>query len=372
MERPLYRKTWAEIDLSAIEHNIIQVKNKLPDKCKLFAVVKADGYGHGAIKVAQRALQAGADYLAVSLLEEALELRAEDIDAPILVFGHVHPENVEIAAKHHITLTAFQREWLNEVNQRATSTPLHIHLKLDTGMGRVGIQTDTELKQFIYELNQSNCIKLTGVYTHFATADELNTSYFSYQQNRFKQMLKFIKLLHDQKVMIHWANSATAIRMPEQTYDAIRFGISMYGLYPSQASHYSSIQLREAFSLHSELIHVKKVYKGQKISYGGTYEAEQNEWIGTIPIGYADGWNRKLQDFYVLINGEQQRIVGRICMDQLMVRLHQPYPLGSKVTLIGKQGSEAITVDDIADYIDTINYEIPGMFSSRIPRIYRQ
>lgn len=367
-----YRETWAEIDLDAIQYNIQQMISIIPKECNMFAVVKANGYGHGAVRVATKALHAGADFLAVALLEEAIELREANIQAPILVFGYVSPGYASVAAKYNITLTVFHRKWLQQIDDRALSSKLHIHLKLDTGMGRIGLQSKNEIKQFLNELNNKNCIKLTGVYTHFSTADNLKMPYFSEQMEKFQVLLKYFQSVWPKRIMVHWANSATSLRQPDDVFDAIRFGVSMYGLYPSKSiQQVNTIKLKQAFSLHSRLIHVKKVQKGNSISYGATYNLNQDEWIGTIPIGYADGWNRRLQGFDVLINGERQKIVGRICMDQMMVKLNHRYDLGTKVTLIGKQELEEITVDEVATYLDTINYEIPCMISNRVPRIYK-
>lgn len=369
----LYRETWAEIDLDAIEHNIKQMKKQLPRESKMFAVVKANGYGHGAVNVATVALQAGTEFLAVALLEEAIELREAGITAPILVFGYVHPKHAHIAAEHNITLTVFQTKWIQEVDENTLSQDLRVHFKWDTGMGRIGIHSKNDIKMFINELNRKNSIKLTGVYTHFATADDLKLTNFNAQKEMFNQWLAYFKTLWTADILIHWANSAATIRQPDDVFDAVRFGISMYGLYPSPSIRkLNSIQLKQAFSLHSRLIHVKKVKHGASISYGATYHTEQDEWIGTIPLGYADGWNRKLQGFHVLINGKRQKIVGRICMDQLMVKLDEPYDPGTKVTLIGKQDEEEITVDDVADYLETINYEIPCMITNRVPRIIKE
>lgn len=368
MER--YRETWAEVDLGAIQHNVKAIKQQLPPETKMFAVVKANGYGHGAIHTANAALIAGADFLAVALLEEALELRKAGITSPILVFGYVHPRYAYIAAKHQITLTVFQREWLQEVNEQTFQKKLHLHFKWDTGMGRIGIRSKKDIKLFLDELNSKRNIKLTGVYTHFATADHLYSTNFTTQKELFNDWLTYFKSLYQEKLMVHWANSAASIRNPNDVFDAIRFGISLYGLYPSsQIQKADMISLKPALSLHSRLIHVKKVKQGNPISYGATYYTEKDEWIGTIPIGYADGWSRKLQGFDVLVDGKRQKIVGRICMDQLMITLDQNYDIGTKVTLIGKQGTEEITATEVADYLGTINYEIPCMLTSRIPRV---
>lgn len=373
MTNKIYRDTWAEINLGAIEYNIKQMERSLPHNSNIIAVVKADAYGHGSVQVAKQAILAGAKALAVALLEEALVLREASITAPILVLGWVPPKAAQVASEHDITLTFFQIDWLREVNTFTFNRDLKLHMKWDTGMGRVGIRTEAELKQIVDALNDNPSIYLTGVYTHFSTADEADLTYFYEQKDRFEKLLTIFKQLWPQVVNIHIGNSAAALRLPKEMYDYIRFGISMYGLYPSKAvKEEKRIDLKPAFSLHSKLIHVKRIAAGETISYGATYKAKENEWIGTVPIGYGDGWLRKLQGMSVLVNGERQQIVGRICMDQMMIRLDKEYSIGTRVTLIGEQQHARIEMDEVADYIDTISYEIPCTINRRVPRVYNE
>ncbi|WP_101933373.1 alanine racemase [Virgibacillus dokdonensis] len=369
----IHRNTWIEIELDAIAYNIKQIQKKLPKETKVMAVVKANGYGHGSVQIAKQALQAGSDYLAVALLEEAIKLREVSIKAPILVLGWVPPESAIVAARYGITLTVFQQEWLEQIKGYTFSPPLHLHLKVDTGMGRIGIRTEQELKDISQALNENNSIYLTGVFTHFSTADESESTYFDEQRTRFKNTLSQLKELRMEKINVHIGNSASAIRLPEAMYDFVRFGISMYGLYPSQEIKVKGeIELKQAFSLHSRLVHVKKINPGDCVSYGCTYQAEAEEWIGTLPIGYGDGWLRKMQGFSVLVDGKRMPIVGRICMDQTMIKLDQAYPIGTKVTLIGCQNDACISMDEVSNYAETINYEIPCILNDRIPRIYKE
>ena len=360
IDRTLYRETWAEIDLSAIEHNIGQVKQILPSHSEVMAVVKANGYGHGAVEVAQTALTAGATFLAVALLEEAIALREAGITAPVLVLGRVSPEQALVAAENDITLMFFQKEWIKEVNQLPLTSDLKLHLKLDTGFGRLGIRADEEINHILEELNQNKHIHLTGVYTHFATAAEEDTTCFKKQLSRFDHFLDVLKNKWEKPLAVHIGNSAASIRFPHLMHDYIRFGVSLYGLYPSEVTKEdTSIDLKQAFSLHSRLAHVKKISKGESVGYGITYTTEKEEWIGTFPIGIS-----------VLVDGKRCPIVGRVCMDQTMVLLDKNYPIGTKVTLIGNQGNETISMEEVANYIETINYEIPCMITSRVPRIY--
>ncbi|WP_208586055.1 alanine racemase [Gracilibacillus suaedae] len=373
MEEKFYRDSWVEVNLDHIIYNIQQLKNKLADKTQIYAVVKANAYGHGDIEVANAALKGGATRLAVAILDEALRLRQGGITAPILVMGWIRPEDAEIAAKHNITVTCYQKEWLEEVQKLTLPKPLTVHLKWDTGMGRIGIRTEQELLEIIPLLQHEN-IYLEAIFTHFATADEAKLAHFEKQLTQFDKLWNIFQNNWTQhKVMVHTGNSAASMRFPEKMVDFVRFGISMYGLYPSPVVKTEKpIDLKSALSLHSRLIHVKKVDKGTPISYGATYLAEEQEWIGTVPLGYADGIRRALQGAEVLVGGERCTIVGRVCMDQLMVRLTKPAKVGDKVTLIGSQGAERIEMDEWAARLDTINYEIACMISDRVPRVYSQ
>ena len=368
-----YRGTWAEVDLGAIEQNIKSYQRYVSDDVAVMAVVKANGYGHGAVAVAEKALKAGVEYLAVAILDEAIALREAGIEAPILVLGWVPPIYAKIAATNNITLTVFQEKWLEEASIVLDDMLLNIHLKIDTGMGRLGIKNEKEAKHLIDSLALSPSFQIEGVYTHFATADEPENSFMEDQIERFETMVSYLKQYGLQPRWIHLGNSAGAIRSPKRVGNLIRLGIAMYGLSPSQEmKSIQPFELKPSFCLYSQLVHVKEMKEGEPISYGSTYRSSEGEWIGTIPIGYADGWIRKLSEAYVLVNGERAPIVGRICMDQLMVRLPSKVEVGTKVTLIGKEGSEEITIDDIAERLDTINYEIPCMIGPRVPRLFHE
>ncbi|MEH7117967.1 alanine racemase [Neobacillus vireti] len=366
-----YRDTWAEVDLDCITENVSSVKKHLPEHVEIFAVVKANAYGHGDVQVAKTALMAGAKYLAVAIMDEALALRQKGIEAPILVLGMTRPENVPIAAKHHITLTVFQKEWLQEAQKHlAVDDRVSLHIKVDTGMGRLGVRTPEELSAVEQLILAEKRFNFEGIFTHFATADELDNRYFQKQLGLFQALLK---VLTRKPKYIHSSNSAAAIRFPNAYFNAVRLGIAMYGLTPSlQMEKEIPFPLREAFSLQTRLVHVKQVKKGDKTSYGATYESKEDEWIGTIPVGYADGWIRKLQGQEVLVDGTRSPIVGRICMDQCMIRLPHYLPIGTTVTLIGRQGKQYISVNEIAAKLDTINYEVPCIITNRVPRVFRK
>lgn len=364
-----YRDTWAEINLDAIKWNVSKTIQHLADSMTLFAVVKANAYGHGDVQVANAALDAGAKGLAVAFLDEALSLRKAGITAPILVLGASRPHTASIAAEHNISLTVYEKEWLNHVHIERDQT-LSVHIKCDTGMGRLGVKTFNELQSIVDELNQSKSYVFEGIFTHFATADELHTAYFEKQLHTFQTL---VSSLSEKPPYIHCANSAATLRFQGGGVNTVRFGISMYGLTPSpEIQSLLPFTLKPAFSLHTKLIHVKQMHAGEKVSYGATYEASEGEWIGTLPIGYADGWIRKLRGQEVLVDGKRTPIVGRICMDQCMIRLPHKYLCGTEVTLIGRQGDEEITIDDIAKKLETINYEVPCVITARVPRVYKE
>ncbi|MBM7571081.1 alanine racemase [Aquibacillus albus] len=370
-QRTFFRDSWIEIELEHIAYNVRQLKTRLSKNTKIYAVVKANGYGHGDKEVAKKAMEAGASGLAVAILDEAIKLRHAGITVPILVMGWIRPEDAGIAASYDVTVTFFQKEWLKEVKEVLGTNHLKLHMKWDTGMGRVGLRTEQELFEILDELDDER-FELDGIFTHFATADEKDESYFQKQLKHFNRLMQaFESRWGKSDVKVHTGNSAASMRFPEHMRHYVRFGISMYGLYPSpHVKKEKPIDLKPALSLYSRLTHVKRLPPGESISYGATYTTEEEEWIGTIPLGYADGIQRKLQGSNVMIEGKLMPIVGRICMDQLMVRLDSPYPVGTKVTLIGKQNNTEVSMDDWAEKLDTINYEISCMLSYRIPRLY--
>ncbi|MDX6153743.1 alanine racemase [Marinococcus sp. PL1-022] len=368
-----YRDTWVEINTENIKYNIREVRKLHAENVAVMAVVKADGYGHGAAETALAAAEAGASYFGVALLEEALELRKAGIKLPILVLGRTRPQDAAVAARHDIRLTVFQEEWLKEASRYTAGESLLIHMKVDTGMGRLGLINDEDITSFLAAVTSTPSIEMEGMYTHFATADELETTYFEQQYARFSQVVALVQQIGKAPRLIHCGNSAAAMRFPERCFNMVRFGISMYGLTPAaDITGHLPFTLKEAFTLHSRLTQVKEVPPGTSISYGATYTSTENEWIGTVPIGYADGWLRAHAENQgeVLAGGIRVPIVGRICMDQMMVRLPHEFPVDTVVTLIGSQKEETISVTEVASRLGTITYEVPCIISKRVPRVY--
>lgn len=374
MIESFYRDTWVEVNLDAIPANMGAFQRRLPKQTKLMAVVKADGYGHGAIPIAREALAAGAAYLGVATLDEALELRNAGIDAPILVMGYTAPLFLEAAVLRQITLTVFDLEVVSALDQltRRHRIAAKIHLKVDTGMGRIGVRTKEEFLSLVSAVNQCPWIEIEGAYTHFSRADEEDPSYSE------KQHHTFMRVIEDTKrsiPIVHCCNSAAGILFPQWSYNMVRLGISLYGQYPSPFLKDKGIELTSAFALKSRISYVKDVSKGTSISYGAAYMTERNSKIASIPIGYADGFARSLSNRGIaLVRGQRVPIVGRICMDQCMLDVSDvdACSVGDEVVLIGRQGNSVITVDDVADLLQTINYEVTCMISKRVPRLYKK
>ncbi|MGK7379061.1 alanine racemase [Planococcus sp. 1R117A] len=362
-----YRPTKAVIDLSAIEKNLVSFRER-SNGAEVIAVIKADAYGHGAKEIAQRAVETGVNFLAVATPDEALYLRDHGFKTKILVMGATPAAFLPVAQKEEIEVAAISLEWLAmaAASIEPGLPPLKIHLKVDTGMRRVGVATE-EAKEAI-DFIKRQPFEFAGIFTHFATADEEVGALF---QQQVREMKAVVEQVDDPHVMVHVSNSAAAIMHPDLAYDAVRVGISLYGIAPSPyVEQEMPFQLFPALSLETEIVHVKKVKAGETLSYGATYRCEKDEWIATLPIGYADGMLRGLQGQDVLIRGERMPVVGRICMDQCMVRLKEQLPVGEKVQLIGRQGNEQIRIDEWAEKLGTIPYEVPCILTKRIPRLY--
>ena len=344
----LHRPTLAKVDLSAISENIEQVVSHIPKQVQTFAVVKANAYGHGAVEVAKH-VSKQVEGFCVSNLDEALELRQAGLEQPILILGVVLPDEVPLAIQENITLTVASLEWLEMAKKQGLDlTGLTCHIKIDSGMGRIGVRNLEDADNLIAGLKDLGA-DVEGIFTHFATADEADDS-------KFKRQLA--------------SNSATSIWHAETVFNAVRLGVVIYGLNPSGSVLDLPYNIRPALSLETALVHVKTLPAGKDVGYGATYTTTVDEVIGTIPIGYADGWTRDLQGFHVIVDGQLCPIVGRVSMDQITVRLPKVYPLGTPVTLMGENGGASITATEVAEKRGTINYEVLCLLSDRVPRSY--
>ncbi|QYN55153.1 alanine racemase [Lactobacillus panisapium] len=371
----IHRPAAVYVDLSAIKQNIEQELNHLEPGQKLFAVIKANAYGHGAVKVAQLAAKNGVSGFCVAILDEALELRRAGITQPILVLGVTPEEYVTLAAKNDISLTVPDFEWLNTADQELNNTGLQlkIHLAVDSGMGRIGFSEDEEFLQANDFLLDNPHFEVEGLFTHFASADSSDDTYFKTQVERFEHLKSLLKV---KPKWIHVDNTAASIYGKRVHSDLVRFGIGLYGLNPSSNPSTpdlpAQIRLKPALSLESELVQVHPIHKGQGVGYGSTYIADCDQIIGTIPLGYADGFIRKFQGFKIQVGDEYCPIVGRICMDQLMVRLPYEMPTKTKVVLISNDPTAPNNIKAAADYVDSIHYEVACLLDDRLPRIYRE
>lgn len=364
-----HRPSRVLIDEGAIFHNVQSAVNLLDADSELFAVVKADAYGHGLLRVARVAAKAGATGFCVAVLDEALALREAGFKQPILVLGIVSPEYAGLAAAQGIAVPVAEKSWLEAaVEHIAQGDQLRVHLAIDSGMGRIGFTHKEDLQNAVAFIDaHAEQFELSGIFTHFASADSLKEEQFKRQAALFND---FVAALPRRPRYVHVANTATSLWHRACHSNIVRFGVGIYGLNPSgREIAKTPYELKPALSLKSELVLCKQVAAGATISYGATYHSEQNEYIGTVPMGYADGWLRRMQGFHVLVDGQLCEIVGRVCMDQFMIRLPHAYPAGTEVVLVGKSGDQEITLQDVADYAGTIHYEIACALSERLPRI---
>jgi len=365
--------TYIEIDLDAIAHNVQAIKAHIGPRVTLMAVVKADAYGHGALEVAQTALRHGASRLAVGRADEGIYLRQAGIVAPILVMTYTSPDEIEGALRHDLTLTLSDLEPARLVSATANrlGRVATVHVKVDTGMGRFGLLPD-EVLPFMQEVAALPGIRIEGLYTHFAVADLADKDYTLLQLRRFQQVRNRLTAAGFRIPLCHAANSAATLDLPETHLDAVRVGIAMYGLPPSSEVE-PAVPLRPALSLKSHVARVRTLPVGSSISYGRTYITPREMPVALVPVGYGDGYHRLISNRgAVLINGRRAPIVGRVCMDQLVVDVSQvgPVKLNSEVVLIGSQGEERITAEEVAAWAETINYEVITALLPRVPRLY--
>lgn len=375
-----YRPTQVEINLDHLRSNVTAFREALPQRTKFLACVKANAYGHGAVEMARELERLGVDYLSVAFLDEALELRLHGITSPILVLGYTPPEGVAAAWQHNVTITLFSRDVLEAISQQDAScfaNKLKVHIKIDSGMGRLGLLPVHEAIEFIQEVSSMEQVMLEGMFTHYAKADEQDKTYTLEQYQRFQSVAQTLRDQGCVIPIIHTANSAAAIDTPELSYDMVRVGISLYGLYPSTEVNHQAVKLLPVLTLKTKAVLVKTLPPHWGISYGTRYFTQENERIATLPIGYADGFSRMLTGkAQVLVRGRRVPVVGTICMDQCMVSLQsfaqeaEEIQAGEEVVLIGHQLDGVITASEVADQLGTIDYEVICMMAHRIPRVY--
>ncbi len=365
------RKTCAEINLDNLRHNLSQFRKHVGDK-RIMAVVKADGYGHGAVEIAQEALNQGANCLAVAVMEEGIELRKADLAAPILILGYTPPDHMETCLKYGITPTIFTEESAQALSNAAVrlGKRAFFHIKVDTGMGRLGIMPQ-QVTDFVKLVDRFPALKLEGIFTHFSVADE-DHDYTNQQLKQFNQALTKLEKEGIHVPIKHAANSAGTIGFPESHLDMVRIGLSLYGLYPEPGME-KFISLKPVMSIKTRISHLKTVPAGTSIGYGRSYITDRETVVGTLPIGYADGYFRLLSNQgQVLLHGQRVPIIGSVCMDQCMIDVSKvpEATIGDDVMMMGEQGEERVTADEIADKVGTISHEVVCSADKRVPRIY--
>lgn len=357
-----YRDTTLEINLDHVFDNATNLMASLGPKITMMAVIKADSYGHGAVMVAKTLIEAGVKYLAVATLDEALELRQAGIGISILILGGIRICDLSIIQKQHLTIAIHSLEWLRKALLEYSGQAIDVHLKFDTGMNRLGLIGETDAHEALKLIKESSVFHLKGILSHLATSEETDETYYAMQVERFEHFLQSLDLLG---LWIHLGNSAGSLKQRPLHVNMVRIGLFLNGIAPAKTSlpHFT---LKPSLRLISHLVQIKTLPAGTKVSYNGLYETTNIEHIGTIPIGYADGFDRRLIGGRVFIEGEYCPIVGRICMDYCLVKLPKPYPEGTAVELIG----EHISIDEYASKINTNSYQATCQFSDRLPRIY--
>ncbi|MHB1127403.1 MAG: alanine racemase [Bacillota bacterium] len=371
------RPVWAEIDLGAIAHNIREIRRVTRREAQVMAVVKANAYGHGALEVSRVVLESGADCLGVALLEEAQELRSGGISAPVLIMGYTPSEYAADTINCKAAQAVYTFEQAVALSRAAArlGREATIHIKVDTGMGRIGFLPGPETVKSILDIATLPHVRVEGIFTHFASADERNQAFTLQQLEIFDEL---VGQLEDNGLIIpvkHAANSAAILEIPETHLTMVRPGIILYGYYPSGEVRQDLVAVKPAMTLKARVAFVKRVQAGAGISYGRTFIAPGAMLVASLPLGYADGYSRLLSNKgEVLIGGQRVPLVGRVCMDQFMVDVSQlpAVNIGDEVVLMGKQGNEEVSADELARKIGTISYEILCMISGRVPRRYDQ
>lgn len=365
--------TWAEIDLDAIKYNVRAFKRYIGDVVELFAVVKANAYGHGAVEVAKTALESGASRLAVHRAIEGVELRQAGITAPILIMGYTPPSGAGVILEHDLTPSVITREFAQALSSlaRMAGVVIPVHIKVDTGMSRYGLMPE-EVVEFARWFTRLPNLQLEGLFTHFATADSFDQTYVRQQLDVFNAVIEDLDNTGIQIPLIHAANSAATMRLPEAHFNAVRIGIAMYGLDPSNEWP-PVFEIHPALTLKSRVSRIRELPIGSGVSYGRTFVTSHPTLAALVPVGYGDGYHRILSNKgMVLINGQRAPVLGRVCMDQFVVDIsnipgvHQD----DEVVLIGRQGEGAIPAEEIAQLAGTINYEVTTSLLPRVVRLY--
>lgn len=367
------RPTRAEISLQKLKNNLVNLKKKIGQDVKIMAIVKSNAYGHGLVEISRALVHYGIDYLGVGFLEEGLILRKNGISAPILVLGGVLGDQIQHFLANNLEITVSSLELAKRIDtevQAHFTKKARIHLKIDTGMGRIGVHSKNAIT-FIEEILKLKHIEIVGIYSHFATADLKDKTFAYLQLERFNQVINYLEKIGIDIQYKHIANSGAILDIPESYFNMVRPGILLYGLYPSEDVS-KTIVVEPVLNFKSKIVFIKTVEANTSISYGRKYFTKNKTRIATIPVGYGDGYSRMLTNKTdVIINGKRFPVVGAICMDQIMIDIgEENFHVGDDVTLIGRDGEESINVWELANKIGTNAYEFLCNINSRVPRIY--
>lgn len=372
-----YQRVWAEIDLDAVCHNMQQMQQNIAPQTKIVGVIKTDGYGHGAVPIARELEKMESVWgYATATVEEALSLRRAGMEKPVLILGYTFPYCYEDLITYDIRPAVFREDMLQELSACAGKLGKHakVHIKVDTGMTRVGIRPDQSGLSFVRKVLDTEGIELEGIFTHFARADETDKTHAYRQLRQFRDFAELAERETGYDIPLkHCSNSAGIIELPEANMDLVRAGITLYGLWPSDQVSREIVSLQPVLSLKSRIVYLKEVDAGTQISYGGTYVTPHRMRVATIPVGYGDGYPRGLSNKgYVLIRGRKAPILGRVCMDQFMVSVEEIPDVreGDVVTLIGRDQEAQITMEELGELSGRFNYELACDLGNRIPRMY--
>lgn len=372
-----YDRVCAEINLDNVTHNLNEIHRIIDGNARIICVIKTDGYGHGALPLAKQMEKLPFVHgYAVATAEEALQLKNNGIRKPIIIIGYSFPSSYEEMIVRDVRITVFREDTLNQLNEIAKDLGLicKVHIKVDTGMSRIGIFPDNAGLEFVGKSLKLSNIKVEGIFTHYARADEADLTSAEEQFTKFNDFVKLCEQTYDYKFdIVHSANSAAIMEMPKAHFDCVRAGIIMYGMWPSDEVHKDKLNIKPLLSLKSHIVYVKEITAGTSVSYGGIFTATAPTRVATVPIGYGDGYPRLLSGKgMVLCHGKKVPILGRICMDQLMIDVSDIHDIneGDEVTLVGNEGDEQITMEDLAAWSGMLNYEIACIIGKRVPRLY--
>ena len=371
-----YSRVYASVDLDAALHNMEAMHKLLKEDTRMFAVIKTDGYGHGAVEIAHKI--ESLEYLygfCVATVEEGLVLRRHGVKKPILVLGYTFPEQYEEMLLQEIRPTVFTHEMAESLSEAAVKIkkPCYVHVKIDTGMSRIGYQVTEEAAKEVAQIKALPNIVMEGIFTHFAKADEKDKTSAHLQYDRFVEMIELCRKEGVEFSYHHCSNSAGIVDLPEYNMDIVRAGITLYGLWPSDEVLKERIDLHPLMEIKSRISYVKELAAGREISYGGTYVTDKPMRVATIPVGYGDGYPRSLSGKgYILVDGKKAPILGRVCMDQFMVDVTEipEVKTGMEVTLLGREKDAQITMEELGDISGRFNYEFACDIGKRVPRVF--